>query len=1267
MGRLLTIFRRIAVGLGFFLLILIIAVAIITHTDRFHEFLRERLVMTVNDSIVGSVSLGRLEGSIWGNVVLHDLVVRHEGAEILEVPRLTISYSLIPLIWGRLHIFRLEGSRPALNLKRDKDNELNIVQAFSARQPQSEEDSGLIVLLNSIILREGHVDLKLAGSKPQTYSLDDVALEGRIHVRPKNVTIDLSRVASRLSSTGLPELNIDGAIRYRDTEGTDTFEVANLMVTTGDSRARLSGKIADLQATSLDAKIAVEKLAPSDVRGLFADWPLRLDVAGVITINGPLNALVVDVNLAAAGASLAANLEIETAHEKPRYRGTINLTGFDVRTLLGRNDVAGVLNASIEGQASGLELSSVDAEGVIKMQSAVVGGWALGDISVNGRLRENVANVAGRLKSMIGGASWSGEISFKDKLAYDLALSVDNLDIQKTVSGADGLEGNLNFKGTLRGAGLTQRDVIARTELKILPSTIGPVKVQQGSIVASLAQQRLQIIHATARTEDSILTVKGDVGLEPKQSGRLDYVVRSANLTPWLALANQQGSGSLELSGRASGHIADLQSRGTIKLAGLRLQDTAVKSGSIDFDLRLAATQSLPQGTVKFRLAGAQVGVPLQRLEGTLGLSSKKHYEIGFDMQALDQSQRRHTLAGQIDYQPQVIIARLDKGGLNLDDGLWQLSRPATITQRGDSFDIEDLVLRNRAQQLAINGRFATRGKQDLTVDVEGFPISGISAFLAKPLPMTGTLTLRAQVTGTAAAPEITASVNLTDSSIGGQNVGGIIGAASYRARTADIKLTVRQDKDHELTANGTIPVVLKWDPQWQAEASGEMNVRVHSDGLNIAFLNAFSGEAAQNLAGIFALDVLARGPLTQPALRGSFQLRDGALAVKPLGVQLANITADGGLDGQTISIRQISARSKEGRLSGSGRLALREYSPEDFKLSLSLSRWPLIETQQYRAMVAGNIEAQGPLAKPLLSGQVEVLNAELRPDLAFLGNGKRPLTRDETIVIIGGRNQSQTSETRQLQAEKQSPDNELLKNARLDLTVVMPNQVWIRHPDANVELSGKLRAVKQTGKDIALTGQIAAVRGWIGFQGRRFNLTRGTIEFTGGETINPALDILAQYRLQQYQVDVTINGTLAKPALTMRSEPPLEQADILALLIFGKPLNALSRTEQNTLQQSTIEMAGGLAAAKVASAVSDALGLDRLGLDLGEIDITGGQIGFGRYIGNRTYVSISQELAGEAGREVSIEYQIGPDWKITSSTSTTGTSGVGILWHKRY
>src|SRR5918997_439789 len=141
MNRYFILLRRIAFALGFLLLILIIGTAIITHTDRFREFVRQQVVAAVNDSIVGSISLSRLDGSIFSNIILHDVVLHHQGAAIVEVPRLTISYSLFPLLWGRLHIYQLAGNRPTLRLKRDKDNELNIVQALSPRQPQNQEDS----------------------------------------------------------------------------------------------------------------------------------------------------------------------------------------------------------------------------------------------------------------------------------------------------------------------------------------------------------------------------------------------------------------------------------------------------------------------------------------------------------------------------------------------------------------------------------------------------------------------------------------------------------------------------------------------------------------------------------------------------------------------------------------------------------------------------------------------------------------------------------------------------------------------------------------------------------------------------------------------------------------------------------------------------------------------------------------------------------------------------------------------------------------------
>jgi autotransporter translocation and assembly factor TamB len=119
--------------------------------------------------------------------------------------------------------------------------------------------------------------------------------------------------------------------------------------------------------------------------------------------------------------------------------------------------------------------------------------------------------------------------------------------------------------------------------------------------------------------------------------------------------------------------------------------------------------------------------------------------------------------------------------------------------------------------------------------------------------------------------------------------------------------------------------------------------------------------------------------------------------------------------------------------------------------------------------------------------------------------------------------------------------------------------------------------------------------------------------------------------------------------------------------VIFGKPLETLNEREQGTLQQSAVSITSGFVAATVARSVTRALGLDSLGLDIGDVNFAGGGIGFGRYVAPRTYVSVSQQLSGEQGREVSVEYQILPDWKISSSTTTKGENGIDIIWHKRY
>jgi translocation and assembly module TamB len=391
--------------------------------------------------------------------------------------------------------------------------------------------------------------------------------------------------------------------------------------------------------------------------------------------------------------------------------------------------------------------------------------------------------------------------------------------------------------------------------------------------------------------------------------------------------------------------------------------------------------------------------------------------------------------------------------------------------------------------------------------------------------------------------------------------------------------------------------------------------------------------------------------------------LRDGRVRLVPAGVDITGITLGGTLEPRNLILREFSARAKDGEIRASGSIALKQYEIGAAKIAVSAKRWPAVDTSRYQIQVGGNLEIGGTLDAPVIKGKVDVIEGSLRPDVGFLDQSKAPTKRDETITVVRNGVPIAAAAAKQESAIQAGA----LDNFVLDIALRAPRNLWIRHPDLQAELSGNVRVVKAKQRDLDLTGRIEIVRGWIAFQGRRFQFTRGNIEFTGGDKITPSLDIVAQYKLPQYEVDVTVTGTVEKPALTLTSQPRLEQADILAVLLFGRPMNELNQAEQGSLQQSAINLTSGFVAGKIANSVSAALGLDQLGIDIRQVDFGGGRVGIGRYVGRRTYLSVSQELTGEYGQGIGVEYELARDWKIGTSTSSTGSSGIDIIWHKRY
>ena len=90
--------------------------------------------------------------------------------------------------------------------------------------------------------------------------------------------------------------------------------------------------------------------------------------------------------------------------------------------------------------------------------------------------------------------------------------------------------------------------------------------------------------------------------------------------------------------------------------------------------------------------------------------------------------------------------------------------------------------------------------------------------------------------------------------------------------------------------------------------------------------------------------------------------------------------------------------------------------------------------------------------------------------------------------------------------------------------------------------------------------------RGEVNFEGRRYLVTKGTIDFSNPNQIEPFFDVEAQTRVrvpgQTYRITIRLTGTTAQlqPTLDVRSAPA-EPADVVALLFSDAQPNEQART----------------------------------------------------------------------------------------------------------
>ena len=800
----------------------------------------------------------------------------------------------------------------------------------------------------------------------------------------------------------------------------------------------------------------------------------------------------------------------------------------------------------------------------------------------------------------------------------------------------------------------------ARAQVRWLPSRLGQVRIDNGRIDAELASGIVQIADASLEARNSSLTVNGQLALDPKRNSRLQYKMTVGQAAGWLAILGQKGAGHIDLTGQAEGNLRQLRAWGAGELVAFRVDRYSVGHAHITYDVAGLGKPLRPNGNLMLISSDLHTGIELKSLQSSVHLFAGATPTATINFSAQDRFSHPATLRADITYRPAVVVLNLTQMDVATSKGSWHLTTPAQFTRRGGTLEIRHFAAANQNQTVTLDGTLGHAGPQDLTLRVERLHLADFSGFFSDKIKLVGLATTDLEIRGTAAAPIITVATNISDLNIAAIPRAGFSARFSYANGRAQAAAIIAQDPTHSLNANAELPLQVRWAQSFESRVTGELDLRAVSSGLDLAVLNAFPNSQLGDINGTLSLDVGARGPLQHPIPRGYIRLTDGRVLAKALKVAVTGGSADIQLGPGEVRLINLSARAGKGTLTGTGSLTLEPNgTPGQLNIHIALEQWPAIATHEYNAIIGERIDVTGPLAAMRIGGRIDVLNGVFRPDLSMTGSAPRP---DQTIVVVNRWTTGNLRQPPSPPANAQAPNGPTFDNLAINLDVVIHRDTWIKTADFAVEMEGDVHIRKKRAEELILTGTINTVHGTLVVAQHQFDLTRGQIMFTGGHEINPELHIVAQYRVQNYLLSATIDGTANKPTLTLSSIPELPQADILSVMMFGKTSNDLSGGQQKDLQNQAISMAGGYAASKVGQAVAQSLGLGELG-----VTTNSSGVGLGRYLTRNVYLSASQSSSNMQDRKAEIQYYLTPSISLDSSASTNYGNEIKLQWHKDY
>ena len=599
-----------------------------------------------------------------------------------------------------------------------------------------------------------------------------------------------------------------------------------------------------------------------------------------------------------------------------------------------------------------------------------------------------------------------------------------------------------------------------------------------------------------------------------------------------------------------------------------------------------------------------------------------------------------------------------DTNGTMQEPGLKATVKLAKVTLGGKalgdmSADVhsEGNVLDYTAQSNLVGAKIDATGQTELTGDYETKAKATWTALDAGTVvALFGPASVKAQSaiggTATVSGPlktptKMSGTAELDDFDVKLQGV-ELRSASPLRASLKNGLVTLEQihitGQDTDLVASGTMQAFGATDAN-----GGKLDMKANGS-VSFAIVHTFDPDILSS--GKVQFTIAAGGQVKKPSLSGRVQIVDVNAAMDGVPNGLSAMNGSLVFNEDRLQVENLTATTGGGQIKIGGFLTYRNGLYADLTASGDTVR---VRLYGLSATANTSFTLQGGPQNLLLSGNVLITRFGVGPDVDFAA-----------FSSAGG---------------VSAPPEPGSASNKITLNVHVTSSPQLDFQNSYAKLAGTVDLnVHGTVAEPSILGRIQITYGNATFAGTKYELQRGDIYFSNPVRIDPTIDINATARVETYDITVGLQGTMSNLKPTYRSEPPLSEADIFALLALGRTQEEAQLYQEQEVQQgsnpTTNALLGGALNETVSSRIGKLFGGGTVKIDpafVGTLGNSTARITVQKQISRPLSVTYATNVNSTAQQLLQAQYDLTPDAALVVSRDESGVFSVVYKIRRRY